>query len=127
MILPSLQVALQGARVLPSRERARGGFAADPPLNTTAKDVRLVLIQLISLVVDAYILMIIVRAIVSWFGVDSRQPVVAFLDRATDPILNPIRNVIGSMGPIDISPLVAILLLSLLRHAVIGLLAGGLP
>lgn len=127
MILPSLKVALQGTRVLPSLCTHEAGLLPARSWTMIAEDFHLVLIQLISLVIDAYILMIIVRAIISWFGMDSRQPVVAFLDRATDPVLNPIRNVIGSMGPIDISPLVAILLLSLLRRAMFGLLAGGLP
>jgi YggT family protein len=44
--------------------------------------------------------------------------VMDFLDRVTAPILNPIRRVIPFLGSIDISPLIAILLLGALQRLI---------
>ena len=45
------------------------------------------------------------------------------LHEVTEPILAPLRNVIPRIGMIDISPLVAIILLQIIREALIRSLA----
>jgi YggT family protein len=55
--------------------------------------------------------LIFFRAILSWFPIDPHNPLVTFLYEVTDPILAPLRNVIPRIGMIDISPLVAIILI----------------
>lgn len=70
-------------------------------------------------------LLILVRVILSWVvSPVSRNPWVEMVRRATDPILGPIRSVLPDLGPIDISPIVALVLLSLLQ-GLIGRLAAG--
>ena len=54
---------------------------------------------------------ILARALVSWFPIDKNGPIVQFLNTVTDPILEPLRKVIPPIGMIDISPLVATILL----------------
>ena len=59
-------------------------------------------------------LLIIIRALISWVSPDPYNPIVQFLYRATDPILNPIRRFMPAM-PIDISPIIAYFLINLVK------------
>ena len=61
---------------------------------------------------------IFARAILSWFIRDPRNPLVELLDQITEPILSPLRRVVPRLGMIDITPLVAIILLQFLAQAV---------
>lgn len=57
------------------------------------------------------------RAILSWFNLDPRSPLVQALDSITEPIIEPIRRIMPRLGMIDFSPLVAILLLMFVSRA----------
>ncbi len=89
------------------------------------------LIYIINLAFDIYIGVIIVQVVVSWliaFDVinatnEQARNLVDLLKRATDPIYKPLQKYIPPVGGIDITPLIVILLLSLLRQALIGLLS----
>lgn len=61
---------------------------------------------------------ILARVIVSWLAVGPRtnNPLVAFIYQITEPILAPIRRVLPRTGMIDLSPMVALLLLWLLQQ-----------
>lgn len=63
--------------------------------------------------------LIIVRALMSWF-VDPRSanPLVAWIRGVTDAILGPLRSLLPGMGGMDLSPLVAILLIQLAQQAI---------
>ncbi|GIW05383.1 MAG: hypothetical protein KatS3mg060_0188 [Dehalococcoidia bacterium] len=61
---------------------------------------------------------IIIRALLSWFPIDRSNPLVTILDQITEPVLAPLRRIIPTIGMIDITPLVAILLLQLLQSIV---------
>jgi YggT family protein len=61
---------------------------------------------------------IFLRAILSWFVRDPRNPLVQLLDQVTEPILAPLRRVVPRIGMVDITPLVAIILLQFLAQAV---------
>lgn len=54
---------------------------------------------------------IFLRAILSWFNLDPSSPLIQAVDAVTSPILEPIRRIIPRIGMLDLSPLVAILLL----------------
>ena len=73
----------------------------------------------------AVILMVAVfiRIMLLWVGMDTRNPVVIFLHEITEPILVPIRRFIPPMAMLDLSPLMAIILLLVLSHFVTSLLA----
>ena len=58
------------------------------------------------------------RAIISWFSLDPRNPLVEVLDQITEPILSPLRRIVPRMGMIDITPMVAMILLWVLAQAV---------
>jgi YggT family protein len=69
------------------------------------------LLNLLHLILWVYRLVIVVRALLPWFGVAYYHPIMAFLIRVTEPVLQPIRRVIPPYGGIDFSPLVALFLL----------------
>ena len=73
----------------------------------------------------AIILMVAVfiRIMLLWVGMDTRNPIVIFLHEITEPILVPIRRFIPPMAMLDLSPLMAIILLLILSHFVTSLLA----
>ena len=63
--------------------------------------------------------LIFFRAILSWFPIDPHNPLVTVLYELTEPILAPLRNVIPRVGMIDITPLVAIILIQIIGQALI--------
>ena len=69
-----------------------------------------------------YILLIIIRVIFSWGRASYSHRIMRFLFNVTEPLLGPLRRMIPPLGWLDISPLVAILILMLFRAAVFGTL-----
>lgn len=69
-----------------------------------------------------YSLLIIIRAVLSWVGADPRNQLVRVIHSLTDPVLEPIQSVIPPIGgTIDISPLVALVFVQLLKEVIIRL------
>lgn len=59
---------------------------------------------------------IFARAILSWFpNVSNENPLVALVYQVTEPILAPLRSVIPMVGMMDITPMVAIIILIVIR------------
>lgn len=69
-----------------------------------------------------YIWVIIIAALISWVNPDPYNPIVRFLYSVTDPVLRPIRrytmSITGSL-PIDISPIIVIVIIAFFRMTVI--------
>lgn len=66
-----------------------------------------------------YMWVIIARALISWVNPDPWNPIVQFLDRATEPVLGPIRRKLGLRMGIDVSPIIAFLIIMFLQIAVV--------
>lgn len=66
-----------------------------------------------------YMWIIIARALISWVNPDPWNPIVQFLDRATEPVLSPIRRWVGWRMGIDLSPIIAIIAITFLQIAVV--------
>jgi YggT family protein len=80
-----------------------------------------VLVQIVQATVLVLTLLIIARALLSWFpNVDPRNPAVEFLITVTEPILAPIRAVMPRLGFIDLTPMVAIILLNVIGRVIAG-------
>ena len=79
------------------------------------------LLGLVALLVEGLAFAIFVRAIISWFPIDPSGPIVQGIASVTDPVIEPLRRVIPRIGMIDITPMVAMILLfaiaSVLRQA----------
>ena len=65
---------------------------------------------------------ILARVVLSWFNVNPFHPVISVLDQITEPILSPLRRVIPPMGMIDITPIVALLLLQFLERILLAVI-----
>jgi YggT family protein len=74
-----------------------------------------------------YGLLIFIRIIFSWGQVGYGNRVMRFLMRATDPLLVPLRRIIPPLGFIDISPIVAFILIWLFQGAIAVTLLRGWP
>ena len=66
-----------------------------------------------------YEVIIIIRAVQSWMTVNPRHPMVRLVASVTEPILGPLRSFL-TFGTLDLSPLVAILLIELILRALGG-------
>ena len=72
-----------------------------------------------------YLLLITIRIVFSWGMVSYTNRVMKFLVDVTEPLLGPLRRMIPPLGWLDISPLVAILIIWLFQAAVAGTLLRG--
>lgn len=61
---------------------------------------------------------LLVRVVASWFGLSPYGRVMRLVHALTDWLLDPIRRVLPTMGPLDLSPLVAYLVLMFTRSLV---------
>lgn len=92
------------------------------------------ILQIISLLLDVAFMVVLVHVILSWlinFNVlNLRQPMVASvwdgLCRLLEPVYQPIRRILPNTGALDLSPLVAFLLIIILRDIVLPDLARAL-
>ena len=71
-------------------------------------------------VLELYMWVIIIRVLLSWVNPDPFNPIVQFLRRVTDPVLYTIQRRVGVIGGIDVSPILAILLITFLQYAVVA-------
>jgi YggT family protein len=70
-------------------------------------------------------LAILARVLLSWFRLSPYHPVVNFIYQITEPILRPLRNIIPPLGMIDISPIVALILMDIIRRIIQAIILGG--
>ncbi len=82
-------------------------------------------VQLIWNAVDIYILIIIVRVLISWFHPNPYSSIVQLICRVTDPFLDAIRNACPFLvvGGLDLTPIAAIFLLDITRRVLVGVLS----
>ena len=79
--------------------------------------------QFVDWFVKAMMAAIFLRAIFSWFvPPGSDNVIMRFLREITEPILAPIRRIMPSMGMLDLSPFVAMILLQVVGSIVTGVL-----
>jgi len=76
--------------------------------------------KVLDVVLNIYMWVIIIRALISWVNPDPYNPIVQFLQRVTEPVLRPLRKLVPSwkLG-IDLSPLIAILIIMFLQVALV--------
>jgi len=70
----------------------------------------------IDLLLNVYMYLIIGRAIISWVNPDPYNPIVNFLNTATEPVMKIARKIIPPIGgTLDISPIIVLVLIYFLR------------
>lgn len=80
-----------------------------------------ILIRVISFLANLLILLIILNIALSYF-MDPYHPLRQFVERIVSPMLNPIRKMVPLIGMFDISPIILVLLISVLQSALVNLL-----
>jgi YggT family protein len=88
------------------------------------------LLQVLAQTLSIYTLVLLVRVLLSWFpNLDWSNPVLSTVSSITDPYLNAFRGLIPPLGGLDLSAIVAFIVLqlaqSLLEGASVSLLGSG--
>jgi YggT family protein len=87
------------------------------------------MLYIFNLAVDIYIAIIIIQVLVTWliaFDVinasnEQAKNLLELLKKATEPVYKPLRKYVPPIGGVDITPLVVIILVSILRAIVNGM------
>ncbi len=88
--------------------------------------------DLIGFVLMMLLILIVVRAILSFVANDSYHPVVPLVYQMTEPVLKPVRKRLPALGGFDLSPMVVLLAIMLLQALLVaplfdlGLRIGGM-
>jgi YggT family protein len=69
--------------------------------------------------IDLYSLVVLVAVILSWVQLDRRNPLVTITHTLTEPVLAPIRNVLPATGGLDLSPMVLLFALQILKRLLV--------
>lgn len=67
--------------------------------------------KILDILLTVYMYIIIARALISWVNPDPYNPIVSFLYRITEPVLYQVRRRLPSMGGLDLSPLIVLLVI----------------
>jgi YggT family protein len=86
------------------------------------------LLMAVNVIFQVAALAVLARVLVSWLPmagvrIDPYHPLIRFLYQITDPILEPIRR-FTTFGMIDFSPIVALILLEVIRRVLVMALQG---
>lgn len=89
------------------------------------------LLQIINLLLGVLLWIIIIQAVLSWliaFNVintsnDFVRQLLYALDRITEPLYRPIRRILPDFGALDLSPMVVILIIYILRNIILPQMA----
>jgi YggT family protein len=78
--------------------------------------------ELLMLAINVFMFSIIIQVILSWISPGTYNPVTAMLYSITSPLMRPIQRIVPPISGIDLSPLVAIIGLQVLRMLILPLL-----
>jgi YggT family protein len=69
-------------------------------------------------------LAILARALISWVRADPYNPLVQFLYRVTEPVLRPLRRLLPLWQGVDLSPILALVVIQLAEWILVGVILG---
>ena len=73
--------------------------------------------EIVAMLIRILMFAIFARSILTWFPIDREGPIFRALDAITEPILQPLRRVVPMVGMLDLTPMIAILLLVFIAQA----------
>ena len=76
--------------------------------------------SILSLVLDAYSFVVLVSVIVSWLSLAEDNPIARVTRTLTEPVLAPIRRLLPTGAGLDISPMVLLLGIRLLKRVLLS-------
>ena len=75
----------------------------------------------IGLLLAAWTLLFLFRIVLTWYPqISSENPLVALVVIPTEPLLSPTRKLIQPIGGVDVTPVIWVGLVSLLRELLVG-------
>ena len=77
------------------------------------------MISIIHIAFEILTYIIFIRVILSWFPHNPYQPLIKLVYQISDPVLGPIRNFVSPIGGIDISPIIAIFMIQLIKNIIL--------
>ena len=80
----------------------------------------MIAVSILSLALDAYSLIVLVSVVLSWLNLADDNPLVSVTRTLTEPVLGPIRRLLPSAGGIDISPMILLLGIRLLKRVLLS-------
>jgi len=111
--LMALKVALY--RLLSIPTLVIGGYAIGIAHVWLGSLAWLAVVDLLALFINVWFFAVLILAILSWIAPAGYNPIAEVLVRITDPLLRPVRRVIPLVGGIDLSPLVVLIGLQVLK------------
>jgi YggT family protein len=81
-------------------------------------------LRLVDAILNIYGYLLILRIVISWVRINEYNPWIRLLVKLTEPYLEPFRSLFPPLAGIDFSPILAFLVLNMLRIVLIRLLAG---
>jgi YggT family protein len=105
-----------------------GRLRETPNIRLEQETLMPVIADILHFIISAYVFVIIAEVVLSWLiafeVINVRNPqaqnLIRLIQRLTDPVMNPLRKVIPPLGGIDITPIIAILILNLIDKYVVG-------
>jgi YggT family protein len=72
-------------------------------------------LNVLDLIVTIYFWSVIAVVVVSWIAPGSNHPAIQLVAQITEPVMRPVRNLMPSMGGLDLSPIIVFLILNVVR------------
>ena len=78
------------------------------------------LVNFLSWLLNIYMWIIIIAALISWVSPNPYNPIVQFLRRVTEPVLRPVRRLLDRYQTgVDFSPVVVILIILFVQRVIL--------
>ena len=117
--LASLVLAIVVQLVLMALTLMLLGYGLENPLQLLVWSI----IGVTALFLKVFFFALIISVILSWVAQGGHTPTAMLINQICEPLLSPIRRILPSMGGLDLSPIVAFLILNLIDMLVIRNLA----
>ena len=75
---------------------------------------------LIASLIHIYTLILFAAVIITWLPIERSNPIRQFLELLTEPVLKPVRKLLPDMGGLDLSPIIVLIGLQVLRRFLLG-------
>jgi len=85
----------------------------------------LYLANFVSVLFEILTFAVFARVLLSWFPMNPENPIVVILNEVTDPILRPLRRIVPPLGMLDLTPIVALVLLQVIQNLLVNALRAG--
>lgn len=82
---------------------------------------------IINVCFDFYLMVLMLRLVLAWVRADYFNPITRFIIRITQPVVLPLRYFIPNVKNIELSTLLLLFLLDVLKYFLVGAIAIGMP